>query len=188
MSEPPAPSPRKDHAPDIAAVVDRNIEALIERHKRELRDTPLQDRVAEAITRFTGSMKFVYLHLVVFGFWIIDNVPGVPGPKWDPTFVILAMASSVEAIFLSTFVLITQNRTAAQSDKRSDLNLHISLLSEHEITHLITLVSEIAKKLEVDASKDPQIEELKKDILPEDVLARLDEKKSKAFPPGAEPP
>ena len=71
----------------------------------------------------------------LFGFWIVANLDWVPGvPAWDPSFVVLAMAASVEAIFLSTFVLISQNRMAA--DKRADLDLQVSLLAEHEVTRL----------------------------------------------------
>lgn len=70
----------------------------------------------------------------VYGFWILANLGWIPGvPKFDPTFVVLAMEASVESLFLSTFILITQNRMMAQADKRADLNLQISLLSEHEV-------------------------------------------------------
>jgi len=90
-------------------------------------------------------MLFVYLHLAIFGFWIVANLGWVPGvPKWDESFVVLAMMASVEAIFLSTFVLISQNRMAAAADKRADVDLQISLLAEHEITKLATLVAAIA--------------------------------------------
>jgi uncharacterized membrane protein len=69
----------------------------------------------------------------------VANLGLVPGvPAWDSSFVALAMLASVEAIFLSTFVLISQNRMAAAADKRADLDLQISLLAEHEVTRLAT--------------------------------------------------
>ena len=68
-------------------------------------------------------MIFVYIHLIGFGIWIIVNLGWTPLPTFDPTLVVLAMFASVEAIFLSTFVLITQNRMAAQADRRADLDL-----------------------------------------------------------------
>ncbi|HYY13436.1 MAG TPA: DUF1003 domain-containing protein [Chthoniobacterales bacterium] len=154
----------------LAGVVERNIHTLLERRRRREATQPLQQRIADTITRFTGSMSFVYIHIVVFGAWIIMNLPGVPLPKFDRTYVILAMFASVEAIFLSTFVLITQNRMAREADKRADLDLQISLLSEHEVTRLITLVKAIAEKLEVEASKHPELPELQKDVAPETVL------------------
>jgi uncharacterized membrane protein len=95
-------------------------------------------------------------------------------PRFDPTFVILAMAASVEAIFLSTFVLITQNRMAAMADKQSQLDLQISLLSEHEITRLLKLVSAIATKMDIEESQSPELEELKKDVEPGAVLEKME--------------
>src|SRR5439155_8205220 len=117
---------------------------------------------------------FVFIHLVLFGLWILVNLPWSPLPKFDPTYVVLAMFASVEAIFLSTFVLISQNRMAEQADKRADLDLQVSLLAEHEITRLITLVSEIAKKLDIQEAYNPEIDELSKDVRPERVLDTME--------------
>ena len=113
-------------------------------------------------------MIFVYIHLIGVGIWIIVNLGWTPLPTFDPTLVVLAMFASVEAIFLSTFVLITQNRMAAQADRRADLDLHISLLAEHEVTRLISLVSAIAERMGIEAASDhPELAELEKDVDPE---------------------
>lgn len=163
----------------MASIVDRNIQALLSRRNQEERTRRLQDRIADAISRFTGSMTFVYIHLVVFGVWIIINLGWTSLPAFDPTFVILAMFASVEAIFLSTFVLITQNRMAAQADRRADLDLHISLLAEHEVTRLITLVSAIAQRMGIEpAVNKPELAELEKDVDPEKVLERIEQTES----------
>ena len=128
----PPPQPKS-----LSSALKRNIEALEERRRQEATSATRQERLAEAITSFTGSMPFVYLHLVLYAAWILVNLGVPPGlPKFDPSFVILAMEASVEAIFLSTFVLISQNRTAAAADKRADLDLQINLLAEHELTKL----------------------------------------------------
>ena len=95
-------------------------------------------------------------------------------PKFDPSFVILAMEASIEAIFFSTFVLISQNRTSAAADKRADLDLQINLLAEHELTKLTEVVTAIAARLDV--KLDAEIEEVKKDVAPEAVLDELDAK------------
>lgn len=101
------------------------------RKEQEDASAPLQERIAIAITRFAGSMPFVYLHAVVFGFWILVNIGWLPLMRpWDPSLVVLAMIASVEAIFLTIFVLITQNRMSADDEKRANLDLQISLLSE----------------------------------------------------------
>jgi uncharacterized membrane protein len=179
MTAPAKSSPTNSPPSGMATVLERNITALLERHKTEERQKTLEERVADSMTRFCGSMVSVYVHLFIFGFWIITN-KWTAFPKWDPTLVILAMAASVEAIFLSTFVLITQNRLSAQADKRSDLDLHISLLAEHEITRLLTMMTAVAEKLDIPESKDPQLNELKKNVSPEDVLDKLEQKKAEA--------
>jgi hypothetical protein len=85
--------------------------SLLEKRRAEERKASIEQKVADAITRFTGSMPFVYLHAVFFGLWILINLGwlGWFGLRPDPSLVILAMIASVEAIFLSTFILISQN-------------------------------------------------------------------------------
>src|SRR3954454_10888446 len=166
----PPPQP-----PGMSSALERNIRALQLRRQREEVEATAEERIAEAITRFTGSMLFVYLHLAFFGFWIVANLSWIPGvPSWDPSFVVLAMMASVEAIFLSTFVLISQNRMSAAADKRADLDLQISLLAEHEVTKLVTLVSGIADKMGVRAVAEAELDEIRHDVAPEAVLARIE--------------
>jgi uncharacterized membrane protein len=159
----------------LSPVLERNIRALQRRRTREEKEATVEEKIAEAITRFTGSMRFVYLHLAVYGFWIVANLGWVPGvPAWDRSFVVLAMVASVEAIFLSTFVLISQNRMAAAADKRADLDLQVSLLAEHEVTRLVTLVSGIADRMGVRTEADADLAEITQDIAPEAVLDELE--------------
>jgi uncharacterized membrane protein len=161
--------------PDPASLnsaLERNIAALERRRRDEAAAAPLQQRVAARVTDFTGSMLFVYVHLALYGFWIVANLGWLGLQPWDQSFVVLAMIASVEAIFLSTFVLITQNRMAAAADKRAELDLQISLLTEHELTKVLTLVSEIASKVGVDHA--PDVEEMKRDVAPEAVLQAIE--------------
>jgi uncharacterized membrane protein len=161
--------------PGLTPVLERNIHAIEARRRREETRAPAQERIAGAVTRFTGSMSFVYLHLAVFGFWIFANLGWVPGlPKWDESFVVLAMIASVEAIFLSTFVLISQNRMQAAADKRADLDLQISLLAEHEVTKLATLMAAIGQRLDVRSGMEQELQEMKQDVAPEAVLDELE--------------
>ena len=169
------PTVQPPNPPDLASVLNRNIEALQERRSREDRKATTQEKVAEAITKFTGSMAFVYIHVLGFGLWILLNLGFVPGVRpWDPTFVILATEASVEGIFLSTFVLISQNRSAAMADKRADLDLQINLLSEHEITRLLSIAIAIAIKSGINLSDQPELEELERDVAPETVLDKIE--------------
>jgi uncharacterized membrane protein len=134
--------------------------------------------VADAVTRFTGSMTFVYIHLTLFGAWVLANLGLAPGlgrlKGFDEGFTVLAMVASVEAIFLSTFVLISQNRMQAQADKRADLDLQVSLLAEHEITEILRMVRALAERAGVDEAADPELDELAQDVRPETVLSHIE--------------
>ena len=159
----------------------RNIQGILADRQERERAASLESRVAGAISKFAGSMMFVYIHLVLFGGWILINIGLLPIlPPWDPSLVVLAMAASVEAIFLSTFVLINQNRMAAQDDLRADLDLQISLLNEHETTRLLMLVDGIAEKLGVRTEPDPEIEDLKREVDPAEVMHQLANAETKA--------
>ncbi len=165
------------HPAGMARVVARNIRALLARRHAEERARRAQDRMADAITRFTGSIAFVVLHLVVYGLWIAANLGWLSRlgvPRFDPSFVILATEASVEAIFLSTFVLISQNRMNALADKRADLDLQVSLLAEHEVTRLISLVTAMAQKMGIEEASDPELTELAQDVAPERVLDEME--------------
>ncbi|MFN7115166.1 MAG: DUF1003 domain-containing protein [Saprospiraceae bacterium] len=159
---------------NLTYVVERNIDALLQRRKQEEASKTKEEKLADLVTRFTGSMFFVYLHLGIFGTWILWNAGILGLGPFDPSFVVLAMFASVEAIFLSTFVLISQNRMAEQSNKRAELDLQVSLLAEHEITRLITLVTAIAKKMEIEDAYNSEIEELSKDVHPEKVMDTME--------------
>ena len=177
MRKPLAPHP--DNPPGLTPALERNIHALVERQRREEAQAPISQKVADSVTAFTGSMAFVYLHLVIFGTWIVANLHWLPGiAAWDESFVVLAMVASVEAIFLSTFVLISQNRMAAAANKRADLDLQISLLSEHETTKLVELLTQVAVKLEIDPPQKEELQEAASDVAPERVLDKIEETKS----------
>ncbi|MBW8784407.1 MAG: DUF1003 domain-containing protein [Novosphingobium sp.] len=169
---PEVPSPPHQ---GLSSKLRENIEALSERRRREVEHAPWSTRLSDRITAFTGSMNFVVIHVVIFGAWLAINLRVVSGIRpFDPTLVILAMVASVEAIFLSTFVLISQNRMMASADRRADLDLHISLLTEHELTRLATLVERIAHRLEVPV-EEREFEEVKKDIEPIEVMEAIEE-------------
>jgi uncharacterized membrane protein len=160
---------------ELERVLERNIGALIARRRTEEERARTQERVADRIGRFAGSMPFVYLHVVLVALWIAANVGALPGvPRFDADFVKLATAASVEAIFLTTFVLVTQNRMAASADRRADLDVQISLLAEHELTRLIRLVSRMAERMGIEESQSPELEELGRDVAPENVLDRIE--------------
>ncbi|HET6995041.1 MAG TPA: DUF1003 domain-containing protein [Chitinophagaceae bacterium] len=164
--------------PKMAGVVERNVNALLHRKQQDKGERTSTERAVDAICRFAGSMLSVYFHIVLFGVWVIWNLGWLPLKPFDHSFIILATFAAVEAIFLTTFVLISQNRMNLQADKWAELDLQVSLLTEHEVTHVMNLVRAIAKKMDIKVAEDEEIEELSKDIHPEKVLDTM-EKASK---------
>jgi uncharacterized membrane protein len=163
--------------PALADVVERNIEA-IEEHRLEAEENrSFQDRFADSVTRFAGSVPFVYFHILWFAAWLAANL-GIGGlPAFDPyPFGMLTTIVSLEAIFLSTFVLVSQNRQAAIAERRAELDLQINLLAEYEVTRILTIVDALAKKLKVEKYDGAELKDLEKDVKPEDVLEELDSK------------
>jgi uncharacterized membrane protein len=151
-----------------------NIQTLLAKREAEERQAGLDQKVADRITRFVGSMSFVYLHLAIFGAWIVINLGWTGIPPFDPSFVILAMAASVEAIFLSTFVLISQNRLSGVAERRADFDLQISLLVEHEVTRLLQRTRTIAEHMGIECPDDHETRELEQDVEPGRVLDTLE--------------
>ena len=170
-------SPEQGHTQNqrVAGVVAKNIDSLVRVRHTEEKKKSLQNRIADALTRFSGSMVFVYVHTIWFGVWIALNT-GLSGSKpFDPfPFSLLTLAVSLEAIFLSTFVLISQNHASKVADRRADLDLQINLLAEHEITRLLTLMDAVANHLGVDVGEKPKVEELKQDVGAEQVLDEIE--------------
>ncbi|HEX9931646.1 MAG TPA: DUF1003 domain-containing protein [Allosphingosinicella sp.] len=155
--------------------LERNIAALERRRRGEAAAAPRNERMAQAISDFAGTMTFVYLHLVLVALWIAINLGWLPVVRpFDESLVVLAMVASVEAIFISTFVLISQNRMAAQAEKRAELDLQISLLAEHEITKLVAMVDAITDHLGIGHEAKGEVDELKRDVAPEAVLDAID--------------
>jgi uncharacterized membrane protein len=173
MTSPTVPPPPPQ---SLNSALRRNIQALRERRKHQQDNAPLQERVARAITQFAGSMNFVYLHLLGYGFWVVANLGWIAGLEpWDPSFVMLAMIASVEAIFLSTFILITQNRMSANSERRAELDVQVSLLAEQEITKLVQMVSDISERMGAGSARGDEIEEMKRGVAAEAVLDAIEE-------------
>lgn len=111
-----------------------------------------QDRIADAITTFAGTMRFVYLHALWFAVWITFN-EGLFGPSavWDPyPFGLLTMIVSLEAIFLSTFVMVSQNRQAIREKVRADLDFETNIRSEVWSAHMGHVLGISAAQVEED--------------------------------------
>lgn len=158
-------------------VIEQNIQTLrAERRRLEAR-TPRSVRIADKVTAFAGSMWSIVIHTVVYAGWIALNSGKVPGvTPWDPyPFELLITAMSAEAIYLTTFVLISQNRMAKLDEERVELDLQINLLAEHEVTRILSLVDDIAEHLGIEGAGNSALDPLIEEVAPEKLLERLDE-------------
>lgn len=164
--------------PAINQTLRDNIAAFEQRRRESERRAGAGERISVAVTRFAGSARFLMVHALVFALWVAVNLRIVPGMKpFDPSLVMLATFASVEAIFLSTFVLIAQNRMANAAEKRAELDLHMSLLSEAELSRLADLTLRIAEKIGVEVP-EPEIREVAELVDPGEVLDELERRES----------
>ncbi|CAN5207068.1 hypothetical protein BH11PAT1_BH11PAT1_6540 [soil metagenome] len=119
------------------------------------------DKFSDFVTDFSGSITFLLLHVVWFAFWISINQGVIPGMKpFDPfPFGLLTMVVSLEAIVLSVFVLLSQNRDAHISKLRDELQLQVNLISEEEITKILELLHEMREKMGI-KREDKELEKM----------------------------
>ncbi|MCA1616271.1 MAG: DUF1003 domain-containing protein [Acidobacteria bacterium] len=164
-------------------IIRKNTAAVTEMQRREEEGRVLSDRVSDAITRFSGSMTFVYFHIVWFGLWILLNVGLFTLPfvgEFDGfPFGLLTMVVSLEAIFLSTFVLISQNRMSRLAEKRAELDLHVNMLAEQKAAKTLEMLDHLNQQLDKMSrftfTPDPEVEALKVSPEPGEVLQAIEE-------------
>jgi len=124
-----------------------NIDAIAKlEHDALGRRTPTE-RVSDLITKLVGSMGFLLAQLLLIAGWTLVNLHLIPGIRaFDPfPFGVLALVVSSEGVFLTTFVLISQNRMARQSERRSHLDLQVGMLSEQELTTILQMLEKLCQ-------------------------------------------
>jgi uncharacterized membrane protein len=159
----------------LSAAIERYIRTIVRLRMQATRERTFQDRFADSITGFSGHMGFVYVHIVWFAAWILLNTGRLGLRPFDPfPYGLLTMVVSLEAIFLSTFVLISQNRLGQLAERRADLDLHIDLLTEYELTRVLQMLDAVQDKLGIDNDQDMELAELESETKPEEVLAEIE--------------
>ncbi len=166
---------REKDNPALSKVIERNIRTIIHLRTKAASERSLEDRIADAITSFSGRMIFAYVHIIWFVIWILLNTGWFGLPAFDPfPYGLLTMIVSLEAIFLSTFVLISQNRLSEETERRADLDLHIGLLTEHELTRVLQMLDAIQDKMDIVDHANSELADLEMETKPEDVLAEIE--------------
>ena len=160
----------------VNRVISRNIGTIIQHRREQIAKRSLQERIANAITDFSGTMAFVYIHVAWFAAWILLNTGRLGIEPFDPfPYGLLTMIVSLEAIFLSTFVLISQNQMSRESENRAELDLQINLLTERELTRVLVMLDAIQDKMGIDNETDWELLELEQVTQPEEVLRAIEE-------------
>ena len=123
-------------------------------------------------------MTFVWVHVIWFGLWMLVNlIPGVH--HIDPfPFTFLTLVVSLEAIFLSTFILISQNHDTKLSERRNHLDLQINLLSEQENTQMLMMLKAIAEKVGANVRHDDELNALVEETKPQSLLKQIEERQT----------
>ncbi len=161
-------------APKMRRYFFRTLEA------KSLRSRPLTTRIADQLTGLSSTPTFLFVNAFVFISWIALNSGLVPGfTPFDPyPFGFLTMAVSLEAIFLSIFVLVSQNRGAQIATLRDELNLRVNLIAEQEITKVLKMQLALHKKLKITEDVDEELERMIKDVstssLEQSILEQLE--------------
>jgi uncharacterized membrane protein len=135
----------------------RNVRTVRELEELAVSEPSFADRTASFVARFAGSIHFVWIHAVLVVAWIVANsVPGVP--HWDPyPFTLLTMWASLEAIFISSFILIAQNYAMRLSERRAQLDLQVNLLAEQETTKSLKMLEAIARRVGAQCGDDEEV-------------------------------
>lgn len=135
---------------NIAAIAKLEEEALGRRTRTE--------RQSDTIVRLIGSTRFLLLHIIMVAAWITVNLNLIPGVSpFDPfPFGILALFVSSESVFLTIFVLISQNRMARQAERRAHLDLQVGMLAEQELTMMLQMLQKLCQHSGIDMKSTTQ--------------------------------
>jgi uncharacterized membrane protein len=168
-----------------ADVTRENVQAMRKLEELAVAQRTVADRVAEFVAKFCGSITFVWIHVAGFAAWIGWNVlPRLP--HFDPyPFTFLTLCVSLEAIFLSSFILIAQNYEMRITERRNQLDLQINLLAEQENTKMLQLLDRMAKKMGLYEEDDPEIQVLEQATRPETLARQIEERLSRTDRPAA---
>jgi uncharacterized membrane protein len=160
----------------VDQLTQENVDKILALERSNRARSTIGDRVADAITRFCGTITFVVVHVIWYGAWLGANML-LPAPDhFDPyPYSFLTLVVSLEAIFLSAFILISQNRQGNVSERRSHLNLQIDILAEQENTKMLELLEKIARKVGVEPCQDNEVKALAEAVTPERLARQIDE-------------
>jgi uncharacterized membrane protein len=161
---------------------EKNIESILKLEKDDERGLSAFHRVSHAVGWFVGTICFVLFQCLFVLLWIAANTHLLRnGPAFDPyPFPLLSTVLALEAVLLTSFVLIRQNTMDLRSERRNHLDLQINLLAEKEATSILKILRDIADHLDIDVSADAEREELAEDTAVESIARDLRSKEKQS--------
>jgi uncharacterized membrane protein len=170
----------------VEELTEQNVEAIRQLERAAFKRRSTLEHIADLVSSAVGSTPSLVVHALWFGGWIVYNVwPGMP--HFDPfPFTFLTLVVSLEAIFLSTFILISQANAAKVTDRRNQLDLQINLLTEQENTKMLGLLQRIAEKVGVPDVADPSLQALEQATRPERLAEQIARAEGETKPPARE--
>jgi uncharacterized membrane protein len=159
----------------VEEVTRRNVDRVLALEAADQEKATTADRVANAITRFSGSIKFALINVLLVGSWVILNLGLSKAQQIDPfPFQLLTLVLSVEAILLGIFILMSQNQAARASEKRIQMDLQLTMLSEQENTKMLLMLEQIGHAVGAETIEDADVGVLAQPTQPEAVAEQID--------------
>jgi uncharacterized membrane protein len=175
-------------ASSVEELTERNVEAIHRLENGTQRQEGRLDRLADKVSTFCGSTRFLWVHVLWFAAWIGGNV-SLGARAFDPyPFTFLILIVSLEAIFLSSFILVSQNRASRVSERRNQLDLQINLLTEQENTKMLQMLQSISRAVGVTDHDDPSLDVLEQATRPDKLAEQIDRAAQEDAPKGEETP
>jgi uncharacterized membrane protein len=165
---------------EMQELIGRNLTAIRKIEQKALDQRTAPQRISDRIANFCGTMVFVYIHVAWFAVWLGVNTLSIVPRKYhfdSPPFSTLTLLVSLEAIFLTTFVLISQNRQQRISEGRNELDLQINLIAEQETTKIIKMLANIQDRLGI---QDQDSKALTDPVDPQELAEAIEEQIIKA--------
>jgi uncharacterized membrane protein len=160
---------------ETVSTIHRNIQEICKIEDENLHARSAAERLGDRIAQQGGKIWFIELHIVWFGIWVLLNSGKLAAVKpFDPfPYPFLTLVVSLEAIFLSLFILMSQNRASVHADRRAHLDLQINLLAELESSKTLALLKALCEHHGLSCSQDPELAELISRTKPAEILQAL---------------
>ncbi|MEL7644646.1 MAG: DUF1003 domain-containing protein [Anaerolineaceae bacterium] len=167
--------PEDDYDPDLVHVLESNIRTSFELQKKARQRRSFEQKLSDRVTSIAGRFSFLYLHLILIVFHILVNSGWFGNQPYDPfPFSMLIGFINIEVLFLSTFILISQKRDEAETDRRAELDLQMSMLNQYELSRILKMLDELETKLGIAHENDLELQKLIEQLSPKDVLREIE--------------